>query len=176
MQVLVRKMSAFGVLKAQMIFGAVVMVAAMVGMPVGIAAGDASLLLNPYVLGVVLVGMLMFGSFAYFLFIRPCFVYRKSPAVLAETDGEYVYLYGKKQAKIPLSAFEGAVVTYHLPFIYSREAIAVLLTYLFSDKYGDISVDVPGYGSYRLQFVSNVMETAGALTSFLSAAQTASEQ
>ena len=169
MKILVRKMRSFGILTAQLIFGAIVMLAAMILLPVGVATTDASLLLNPYVLGVVLVGMLMFASFAYFLFIRPYFLYRKSPEVLAESDGEYLYLYGKKQAKIPLSAFGDAVVTYHLPFVYSKELVATLLVYLFSENYGDLSIDVPEYGSYTLRFVSNVQETADALVAYLCA-------
>lgn len=176
MKILVKKMSSFGILKVQMIAGAIIMLVALIALPVGIISGDPSLILNPYVLGVVLIGMLMFGSFAYFLFIRPYFIYRKSPEVLAETDGEYVYIYGNKQAKIPLSAFEGAMVTYHLPFIYSKELVAVLLVHLFSDKYGDISLDVPEYGSYRLRFVSNVMETSDELTAFLRSAAIPTEQ
>ena len=158
-----------------MILGAIVMLAAMIAMPIGVAAGDASLLLDPYVFGDVLIGMLIFGSFAYFLFIRPYFIYHKSPEVLAETDGEYLYIYGKKQAKIPLAAFEDALVTYHLPFIYSKELIAGLLTFFLSENYGDLSVDVPGYGSYRLRFVSNVQKSADELTAFLSGALTSSE-
>jgi hypothetical protein len=144
------------------------MIAAMVCLPVVILTSeDPSLLLNPYVFGVAVVTMIIFALFAYFLFIRPCFTYKKLPEVLMETDGEYVYIHGKKQAKIPLSDFEGAVVTYHLPFIYSTELIAVLLTHLFSEKYGDLSLDVPGYGSYRLRFVSHVKATADELLAFL---------
>ena len=168
MKILVKKMATFGVLKAQMIFGAVVMIAAMACLPIAILTSeDPSLLLNPYVLGVVIITMAIFALFAYFLFMRPCFMYRKLPEVLMETDGEYVYIHGKKQAKLPLSDFEGAVVTYHLPFIYSTELIAVLLTHLFSEKYGDLSLDVPGYGSYRLRFVSRVKATADELLAFL---------
>ena len=167
MKLLVKKMSSFGILKAHMIFGAIAMAAVVIALPASIATTDASLLLNPYLLGVVVVGMLIFAAFAYFLFIRPFFTYRKTPEVLAETDGEYLYIYGKKQAKIPLSDFDGAIVTYHLPFIYSKELVAVLLTYLFSDKYGDLSLDVPGYGSYRLCFVSDVKATADELITFL---------
>lgn len=171
MKILVKKMSSFGILRVQLVIGAIVMAAAMLGLPIAVLLGDASLLLNPYVLGVVVIGMLMFGSFAYFLFIRPYRIYRKSPEVLAETDGEYVYVYGNKQAKIPLSAFEGAMVTYHLPFIYSKELIAVLMIHLFSEEYGDLILDVPGYGSYKLCFVSNVKETADALMTFLCEAE-----
>ena len=168
MKILVEKMRSLGILKVQMIIGAIVMVAAMIALPVGIMTTDISLILNPYVLGIVVIGMIMFGLFAYFLFIRPYFAYYKSPEVLAQTDGEYLYIYGKKQAKIPLSDLDGAVVTYHLPFIYSKELVAVLLTHLFSENYGDLSLDVPGYGSYKMRFVSNVQETADKLVDFLS--------
>jgi hypothetical protein len=125
------------------------MLAAMILLPAGIAATDASFLLNPYVLGVVIMGMLIFGAFAHFLFIRPALVYRKSPEVLAETDGEYLYVYGKKQAKIPLSDLEGAMVTYHLPFIYSSEFIDSSKVVVDS-KYVDDSAYI-----YNSDFVSN---------------------
>jgi hypothetical protein len=160
-------MKSFGILRAQLIIGALVMLAAMIMLPVGIMQVDPSMLLNPYILGVVIIGMLMFGLFAYFLFIRPYFIYRKSPDVLAETDGEYLYVYGKKQAKIPLSELEGASVFVSLPFLYSKELIAVLMIHLFSEQYGDLTLDVPGYGSYKLRFVSNVRETADELLTFL---------
>ena len=167
MRILVTKMKSFGILRAQLIIGALVMLAAMIMLPVGIMQVDPSMLLNPYVLGVVIIGMLMFGLFAYFLFIRPYFIYCKSPDVLAETDGEYLYLYGKKQAKIPLSELEGASVFVSLPFLYSKELIAVLMIHLFSEQYGDLTLDVPSYGSYKLRFVSNVRETADELLTFL---------
>ena len=167
MRILVTKMKSFGILRAQLIIGALVMLAAMIMLPVGIMQVDPSMLLNPYVLGVVIIGMLMFGLFAYFLFIRPYFIYRKSPDVFAETDGEYLYVYGKKQAKIPLSELEGASVFVSLPFLYSKEFIAVLMIHLFSEQYGDLTLDVPGYGSYKLRFVSNVRETSDELLTFL---------
>ena len=167
MNVLVKKMSKLGILKFEFAIGALVMAAAAICLPVGIMFADITLLANPYVLGVVLITMLLFGLLAYFLFMRPYFIYRKSPEVLVKTDGEYLYIYGNQQAKIPLSAFEGAVVTFQLPFIYSNEFVAVLLVHLFSEKYGDLILDVPEYGSYKLRFVSNVMETANQLTAFL---------
>lgn len=167
MNVLVRKMKSFGILKVQMIVGAIVMIVAMLALPIGIGVADISILLNPYVLGVVLIGMLMFGLFAYFLFIRPYLLYQKLPDVLAETDGEYIYLYGKKQAKIPITAFDGGIVDFHLPFIYSNEFIAVFIIHMCSDKYGDLSFDVPGYGSYKLHFVSHVEDTADDLIRYV---------
>ena len=167
MKILVKKMSSFAILKMQLIIGAVIMTAAMIGLPVSIIVGNPSLLLNPYVFCVVLIGMLLFGLFAYFLFVRPYFIYRKSPEVLAETDGEYLYIHGKKEAKIPLSDLDGACTFVHFPFLYSKEFLAVLFTHLLSEKYGDLDLDVPGYGNYKLRFVSNVQETADALIAFV---------
>ena len=170
MKPLAKKMRSFGILKVQLVIGAVMMVAAMVGLPVSIIMGDPSLLLDPYVLGVVLVGMLMFGSFAYFLFIRPYFLYQKLPEVLAETDGEYLYIHGKKEVKIPVADLDGTVVDVDLPFIYSSEFLAVFIVHLVSENYGDIELDVPGYDSYKLHFVSNVQESANNIIAFITAA------
>lgn len=169
MQILVKKMSSFGILKVQMIAGTVIMLAAMIALPVSIAVWDASLLLNPYLLGVVLVGILMFALFAY-LFARPYLLYRKSPSILVETDGEFLYIHGKKEAKIPLSGLDGATTFVHLPFLFSNEFIGALLTYLVSEKYGDIDLDIPGYGGYKLRFVANVQQTADSLLGFMNCA------
>lgn len=170
MKVLVTKTKKFGIIKAQLILGALVMIAVVIALPVSIAMGDASLLLDPNVLGVVLVGMLMFSAFAYFLFIRPYFLYRKLPDVLAEADDEYLYIHGKKEAKIPLSDLDGATTYVHLPFIYSKEMIAVLLTHFISECYGDLDLDIPGYGEYKMRFVSNVQTTSDELIAFMNEA------
>jgi hypothetical protein len=170
MKILVKKMKSFGILKVQMIMGAIVMLAAVIALPVSIIMGDPSLLLNPYVFGVVLAGMLMFGLFAYFLFMRPYFLYRKLPEVLVETDGQFLYIHGKKEAKIPLADLDGTGYFIHFPFLYSNELVATLVTHLLSEKYGDLDLDVPGYGSYKLRFVSNVHATANALMAFINQA------
>ena len=167
MKPLVKKMSSLGILRVQMIIGAIVMAAVVVLLPLNIALNDASLLADPFVIGIVLIGMLMFGSFAYFLFIRPYFIYRKLPAVLVETDGEYLYIHEKKEAKIPLSELDGTTTFVHLPFLYSNEFISVLVIHLVSEKYGDLDLDVPGYGSYKLRFVSNVHATSNELIAFI---------
>ena len=171
MKVLVKKMKSLGILKLEMVVGAIIMLAVLILLPGSIAVQDASLLLNPFVLGTVLVGMVMFGSFAYFLFIRPYFLYRKSPEVLAETDGEYLYIHGKKEAKIPLADLADCIVDYTLPFVYSKEFIAVLLVHLFSEKYGDLTLEVPGYGTYKLRFVANVQAATEELIAFLNEMQ-----
>ena len=164
-------MRSFGILKVQMIIGAIVMVAAMFVLPIRLAVEDASLLLEPAILGTIAVGMLGFGLIAYFLFIRPYIAYHKIPDVLVEADSEYLYIHGKKDAKIPLSDLDGASVFVHLPFLFSNELVAVLLTHLLSEQYGDLDLDVPGYGSYKLRFVANVQATANELIEFVNRAR-----
>ena len=167
MKPLVRKMSSFGILKAEMIIGAIIMVAAMIVLPISIISGDASLIFEPSVLGVVLIGMLIFGFFAYFTAIRPYFLYRKTPDVLVETDGTYLYIHGKKEAKILLTELDGTSTFVHLPFLYSNEFAAVFATYMLSEKYGDIDLDIPGYGEYKLRFVSDVTKTSNNLIAYI---------
>ena len=170
MKILAKKMTSFGILKMQMIVSAIIMFAAMIALPVAIIVGDPSLILNPYVIGVIIIGMIMFGWFAYFISIRPYKNYRKSPEVLVETDGEYLYIHGKKEAKIPIADLDGTTSFVHLPFIYSSEFISVFLTHMLSDKYGDIDLDIPGYGSYKLKFVANVQESADGIIAFINEA------
>ena len=170
MKTLVVKMSKFGILKVQMIIGAIVMAAAMILLPVSILVNDASLFLEPSIVGVVLVGMVMFGSFAYGLFIRPYLIYRKLPEVLVETDGEYLYIHGKKEAKILLSELDGTTTFIHYPFLFSNELLGVLLVHLISERYGDIDLDIPGYGEYKLRFVADVQKTSNELIAFINEA------
>ena len=170
MKTLVKKMRKVGVLKFQMVLGAIVMIAAMIALPASIIIGDPSIILNPYVLGVVLIGMLMLALFAYFLFMRPYFLYRNSPEVLVETDGKHLYIHGKKEAKIPLADLDGTSYFIHFPFLYSNEFVATLVTHLLSEKYGDLDLDIPGYGSYKLRFVSDVYATANELMAFINQA------
>ena len=167
MKILATKTKKFGIVKIQLIVGEIVMAVALFALPIAILVQDPSLLLNPYVIGAVFVGMLMFAAFAYFLFVRPYLIYKKLPDVLLETDGEYLYIHGKKEAKIPLSDLDGATTFVHLPFLFSNEIVAVFLIHLLSENYGDLDLDVPGYGEYKMRFVSNVQETADNLISFI---------
>lgn len=167
MKILATKTKKFGIVKIQLIVGAIVMAVALFALPIAILVQDPSLLLNPYVIGAVFVGMLVFAAFAYFLFVRPYLIYKKLPDVLVETDGEYLYIHGKKEAKIPLSDLDGTTTFVHLPFLFSKEIIAVFLIHLLSENYGDLDLDVPGYGEYKIRFVSNVQETADNLISFI---------
>ena len=167
MRVLARKIQSFGLLKTQMIIGAITMFLVVGMIPLTIVIADPTVLLDPFVLCIAIAGMLLFGLFGYFLFIRPCLIYRKLPDVLVEADGEYLYIHGEKEAKIPFPDLDGTTTFVHLPFLFSNERVGVLFTHLVSERYGDIDVDVPGYGSFKLRFVSNVQQTADELLVFM---------
>ena len=167
MRILVRKMSSLGLLKVELIIGTLIMAAAVIGLPVGIALTDVTLMLNPYVLGVIGVGMLLFGLVGYFIFIRPYILYRKLPAVQAETDGEFLYIHSKKEAKIPLSKLESATVYVDLPYIYQKEFLSEFIIHIFSEYYGTVILELPGYGNFKMRFVSNAEETGDNLIRFI---------
>ena len=167
MKQLVKKISKTSLLMIELIAGSIIMAAAMLILPIGIISIDPVLLLNPYVLGIVVFGMLMFGLVGFFIFIRPYLLYRKLPAVQAEFDGEFLYIHSKKEAKIPLAALNEATVYVELPYLLQKEFLDEILVHLFSEKYGNILLEVPGHGNYRMYFVSHVQETADELIRFI---------
>ena len=71
MRVLIRKMNGLGLLKLELIIGTLIMAAAVIGLPAGIMSIDIALMANPYVVGVVIIGILMFASVGFFCFVRP---------------------------------------------------------------------------------------------------------
>ena len=105
MKTLVTKMDKLGLLKFVLIYYAVIYIALALVMPVTILILDSSLFLNPTILGIVIGIALFFGLIGYFTFIRPYIVYNKLPQVLAESDGEFVYFHGKKEAKTMRMSF-----------------------------------------------------------------------
>ena len=170
MNTLVRKIKNPIFLKIELIVGAVIMGAAMIALPICILSIDVTLITNPYVLGVVAIGMLFFGLVGYFGFIRPYILYRKYPEVQAETDGEYLYIHANKEEKIPLSRLTEATVYVHLPFLLQKEFLRWIIIHFLSEEYGDIVLEIPGYGKYKLRFVARVQNTANELTRFFEGA------
>ena len=167
MQILVKKMEKMGLLKAELIIGMVIMLLAVVGIPLAMALYDVNLLLNPYVLGVVLVAMLCFAMVGYFCFMRPYIKYHKCPTVQAETDGEFLYIHTKKEAKIPLSTLTQANVRVELPFLYQKEFLREFIVHLFSSEYGTVVLEIHSYGTFKMPFVAKAQDTANELYNFI---------
>ena len=167
MKTIVKKMSKLGLLKLYIIIGILIMAAAIIGLPAGIMWVDPTLLAYPIVWAVILAGILFFALAAFIGFIRPYLLYRKTPDVLAESDGRFLYVHAKKEAKIPLADLEDATVHVWLPFLFHEGFLAEFIVHLFSERYGDVVLDVPGYGTYRMRFVGDVHNSAQHLADFI---------
>lgn len=167
MKTLVKKMSSLGLLRLELIAGSVIMAIAMLLPPIGIFVADPQLMANPYVLGFVAIVMVFFGLLGFLLFIRPYIMYNKTPEVLAEADDEFLYIHGKKEAKIPLSHLSDSDVRAELPFILQKDFLREIVIHMFSEQYGIVILEVPGYGTYKMRFVSHAEITANELASFI---------
>lgn len=170
MRALVRKMSNLGLLKVQLILRAVLMAAAAFVLPIGLIVMDVTLLANPFMWGAIVGVMLLFGLAFYFGAVRPYMLYQKFPQVQAETDGEFLYIHTKDEVKIPVADLEDSFIHVSLPYLYQKEFVADFMVHMFSERYGDIYLEVPGYGEYRMRFVSDVTRTADELVGFIKAA------
>ena len=167
MKTLVTKMEKLGLLKFVLIYYAVIYIALALVMPVTILLLDPSLFLNPTILGIALGVFAFFGLIGYFTFIRPYFVYRKLPKVLAESDGEYVYFHGKKEAKISLNDLSYCYIETDVPHVFQHGFIREFIIHKFSSNYGSITLTVPSYGTVKLQFVANAEDVAKELLNYI---------
>ena len=82
MKTLVSKMEKLGLLRFVLIYYAVIYIALALVVPVTILILDASLLLNPTILGMVIIAVSFFGMIGYFTFIHPYIVYNRLPKIL----------------------------------------------------------------------------------------------
>ena len=166
MKVLVRKMSSLKLLKAELILGTVFSSIAMIGIPVSIFCLAPELLREPLAWAIVLGIMLFFGLVGYGLFVHPYRLYHKLPDVQAEYDDEFLYIHGKKEAKIPLAELTYVNITAELPFLLHESFLREILIHLCSDEYGRIDLDIDGFGSYKLHFVPHAKEMENKLLRF----------
>ena len=160
MQILVTKMEKLGLLRFVLIYYAIIYIALALVFPVTLLILDPSLFLNPTILGIAIIIVSFFGLIGYFTFIRPYFVYRKLPNVLAESDGEYVYFHGKKEAKISLIDLSYCYIETNVPHVFQHGFLREFIIHKFSYNYGSIILTVPNHGTVKLQFVANAQDIA----------------
>ena len=166
MNVLVRKMSSLKILKVELIYGTIFSAVAMIGIPVSIFCVAPDLLKEPLAWGIALIVMLFFGLVGYGLFVRPYRLYLKLPDVQMEYDDEFLYIHGKKEAKIPLAEITYVQITAELPFLLHESFLREILIHLCSDEYGRIDLDIEGFGSYKLYFVPHAKDMESELLRF----------
>lgn len=157
MKVLARKTSMKSLLTVKFLFCAILMAAVVIALPVCIFSQSPELLTELSVWVVVLILMVLFALAGIFGGIRPFLLFRRLPEVQAETDGTYLYIHSKKEAKIPLAEMEGTYLDAELPYMLSKEFIVHLL----SERYGKVIIKVPGYGKYRLYYISGADAVPG---------------
>ena len=115
----------------------------------------------------VIIAVLFFGMIGYFTFIRPYIVYKKLPEVLAESDGEFVYFHGKKEAKISLVDLSYCYIDVDVPHVFQHGFIREFIIHKFSSNYGSITLNVPDHGTVKLQFVANAEDVAKELLDYI---------
>lgn len=167
MKILVTKMEKLGLLRCVLIYYAIIYIVLALILPVSIIVLDPSLLLNPTILTIAIIAVLFFGLIGYFVFIRPYIVYKKLPTVLAESDGEFVYFHGKKEAKISLVDLSYCYMDVDVPHVFQHGFIREFIIHKFSSNYGTITLEVPNYGTVKLQFVANAQEVANELLDYI---------
>ena len=167
MKVLVSKMDELGLLRFVLIYYAVIYIALALVLPVTVIVLDPSLFLNPTILCIVIIAVLFFGLIGYFTFIRPYIVYHKLPDVLAESDGEFVYFHGKKEAKISLNDLSYCYMDVDVPQIFHPGFLREFIIHKFSSDYGTIVLHVPNHGTVKLQFVANAQAVANELLDYI---------
>ena len=168
MKILVKKMEKLGLLRFVLTFYAIIMIALALALPVTVIVLDFTLMANPTVLGLSVIDILFFGLLGYFTFIRPYKIYQNLPDVLAETDGRFLYIHGKKEAKIPLAGLKYAEVDVHVPRLFQPGFFREFIIHIFSSNYGDIILEVPNYGKFKMPFVANAEDVANKLAYFVS--------
>ena len=167
MKTLVKKMDNLGLLRVVLIYYAVIYIALALVMPVTIVILDVTLFLNPTILCIVIGIVLFFGLIGYFTFIRPYIVYKKLPKVLAESDGEFAYFHGKKEAKISLNDLSYCYMDGSVPHIFQHGFIREFIIHKFSSNYGSIILNIPSYGTIKLKFVANAEDVAKDLLNYI---------
>lgn len=167
MKVLAARITNLGFLTVQLVVGILFMALAIIGLPVATFCVDATLMESPYVLGVVIISALGFAIVAFFALVNPYILCRKCPEIQAETDGEFLYIHANKEAKIPLSSLSSATVRTELPFLYQEEFLREIILHLFSEEYGDLVLDIPDHGTYKMRFIAHAQATANDLIAFI---------
>ena len=167
MKALVEKMDKLGLLRLVLIFYAVIMIALALVLPVTIMVIDITLMTNPTVLGLSIIDILFFGLLGYFTFIRPYIMYHKLPKVLVETDDEFLYIHGKKEAKIPLDKIDYAEVDAHVPYLFQPGFLREFIIHIFSSNYGTVILEVENFGKFKMPFVANAEEVSNELIGFI---------
>lgn len=138
------------ILVAEHIIGYITILLVTVGIPVGLSVTVTPEVLQEPMYWLVIGGFALFMDLgAWLLLVRPYLLYRKLPEVQAEADEKYLYIHGKKEAKIPLTELEGASF-----FGIPQNFLVITL----GGGYGTFTIETPNHGNFKLRFVDAVKD------------------
>lgn len=159
MKILAKKTKHLSAFVFRLIWGMFMSAAVVVVLPVSLLVADSSLFENLTFTSIIFAIMIVFGLISWFFYIKPYLIYRKMPEIQAETDGEYLYIHTDKEAKIAFADMDGAYFDADVPTMVTKEFFVI---HLLSERYGNVIIDIPNYGEYKLYYVAdaeNVMRT-----------------
>ena len=87
--------------------------------------------------------------------------------MLAEADDEFLYIHANKEAKIPLASLTYASVRFELPFIWQEGFMKEIVIHLVSERYGDVILETPDFGNYKMRFAAQAEDAADVLIRFI---------
>lgn len=167
MKTLISRIAKPGLIKFEFILGIIFMALALFGIPGAMMIYNIELLAEPSILGTIIVASLVITLVAFLRFVLPYINYRKYPLVQVETDGEFLYIHTKKEAKIPLVDLENVYVNADLPFIFQKEFLREFIVHMASGEFGDVTLEIPNYGTYKMRYVERATESANELAKFI---------
>lgn len=131
--------------------GIILGIIGVVVIPILIFSIDPILIQEPLAWAIVVGIALFFALTGYITGVRPLILYKNTPDVIIETDGEKLYIHGKKEAVIPLKEMEGTYLDAFPPYMLTRE----FFVHLFSGLYGKVIIETPNHGNYKCHFVQD---------------------
>jgi hypothetical protein len=167
MKTLVKKMTSVGLIIIQFIMYTITMIAVAILLPAVVFSIDDTMIVNPTAWAIVILGILFFVFVEVVIFIRPFLMYRKLPLALVETDGEFLYIHANKEAKIPLASLTYATVNVDMPYLLQKSFLRQIITNIFSNEYGTITLELEEFGSYKIRFAAHAQEASDELIRFI---------
>lgn len=158
MTVIAQKAEKTLILKGEFILGILIFIAAVIVLPVVVFSIEEGLIREPLLWGVVIVTALFFAGGSFLMLIRPYLHYRRLPVVQAETDGTYLYIHSKKEAKLPLEDMEGTSV-----FATPENLVIQLL----ADGYGRVDITLADGEKHKLYFISHANQVPNKIASLI---------
>ena len=84
-----------------------------------------------------------------------------------ETDGEFLYIHGKKEAKIPINEIDYAEVDTDIPYIFHPGFLREFIIHIFSSNYGTVILEIENFGRFKMPFVADAEDVSDELIGFI---------